>query len=138
MTAKFLNQTMSQIHRDLVNLAQPPTRPPSPGLPASGSTLQRSQSVRPLSPPIAPPWAPRSSNTPLPDGDCSVTAPHTLTRSAPQRYENKDNHKLDLHMETSMRYSYICAKKFQIPSKKQCLQPKGINGLRCQLKNSRA
>ena len=52
---------------DLVNLAQPPTRPPSPGLPASGQTAQPSQSVRPLSPPLAPPWAPQGSNAPLPD-----------------------------------------------------------------------
>ena len=55
---------------DLVNLAQPPTRPPSPGLPASGSS--GSQSAGPLSPPIAPPQAPRGSNAPLPD---MVTAP---------------------------------------------------------------
>ena len=38
---------------DLVNLAQPPTRPPSPGLPASG---QSSQHAKPSSPP--PPQAP--------------------------------------------------------------------------------
>ena len=43
---------------DLVNLAQPPTRPPSPGLPASGQPAQLSQSACPPSPPIAPPWAP--------------------------------------------------------------------------------
>ena len=35
---------------DLVNLAQPPTRPPSPGLPASGSS--QSQSATPPSPPL--------------------------------------------------------------------------------------
>ena len=43
---------------DLVNLAQPPTRPPSPGLSRSRSTAQRSQSARPPSPPISPPRAP--------------------------------------------------------------------------------
>ena len=52
---------------DLVNLAQPPTRPPSQGLPASGSTPHGPQCARPLSPPIAPPWALRGSHTPLPD-----------------------------------------------------------------------
>ena len=36
---------------DLVNLAQPPTRPPSPDLPASGQPAQPSQSARPPSPP---------------------------------------------------------------------------------------
>ena len=40
---------------DLVTLAQPPNRPPSPGLPALGQTVTLSQSARPLSPPLAPP-----------------------------------------------------------------------------------
>ena len=62
---------------DLVNLAQPPTRPPSPGLPASGSAILRSQSARPLSPPIALPWAPRGSNTPLPDTETALLQPLT-------------------------------------------------------------
>ena len=47
---------------DLVNLAQPPTRPPSPGLPASGHPPPGTQCARPLSPPIAPHWAPRTSH----------------------------------------------------------------------------
>ena len=58
---------------DLVNLAQPPTRPPSPGLPASGSTLQGSQIMRPLSPLLAPPWALRGSNAPLPDTETAAS-----------------------------------------------------------------
>ena len=62
---------------DLSNLAQPPTRPPSPGLPASGSTLKGSHSTRHLSPPIAPPWAPRGSNTPLPDTETALLQPPT-------------------------------------------------------------
>ena len=62
---------------DLVSLAQPPTRPPSPGLPALGS--MGSQNAGPLSPPIAPPQAPRGSNAPLPDME---TAP--LQPPAPQ------------------------------------------------------
>ena len=62
---------------DLVNLAQPPTRLPSPGLPASGSTPQESQSARPISPPIAPPQAPRGSNTPLPDTETALSWPLT-------------------------------------------------------------
>ena len=57
---------------DLVNLAQPPTKSPSPGLFASGSTTRGSQSARPLSPPIAPPQPLRRSHTPLPD---TATAP---------------------------------------------------------------
>ena len=48
---------------DLVNLAQPPTRPPSPGQSASGQLALLSQSAAPLT----PPQAPRGSNTPLPD-----------------------------------------------------------------------
>ena len=52
---------------DLVNLAQPPNRPPSPGLPASGQSVQLSQCARPPSPPFAPHRAPQGSNTPLPD-----------------------------------------------------------------------
>ena len=52
---------------DLVNLAQPPTRPPSPGLPALGQSVQPSQSARPPSPPMAPPRAPQGSYASLPD-----------------------------------------------------------------------
>ena len=62
---------------DLVNLAQPPTRPHSPGLPALGLTSQGSQSTRPLNPTITPPWAPRSSNTPLPDTETALLQPPT-------------------------------------------------------------
>ena len=57
---------------DLVNLAQPPTMPPNPGVPALGPIPQGSQGVRPLSPPIAPPQPLRRSHTPLPD---TATAP---------------------------------------------------------------
>ena len=59
---------------DLVNLAQPPTRPPTPGQTASGPC---SHSIRPPSPPL--PRAPRGSNAPLPDRE---TAP--LQPPAPQ------------------------------------------------------
>ena len=38
--------------QDLVNLAQPPTRPPSPGQSASGQPAILSQQSRPLSPPL--------------------------------------------------------------------------------------
>ena len=55
---------------DLVNLAQPPTRPISPGLTASGPSTQR---IRPLSPPF--PRAPRGSNTPLPDTEIAPSQP---------------------------------------------------------------
>ena len=41
----------------------------------SGLTPQGSQSVRPLSPSIAPPQAPRSSNTPLPDTETALSQP---------------------------------------------------------------
>ena len=60
---------------DLVNLAQPLTRRHSPGLPASGSSAQRSQSARPPSPPLAPPRAPQGSNTPLPDTETALLQP---------------------------------------------------------------
>ena len=40
---------------DLVNLAQPPTRPPSPGLSTSGQTAILSQSAGPQSSPLVPP-----------------------------------------------------------------------------------
>ena len=62
---------------DLVNLAQPPTRPPSPGLPALGSSNMRSQSSRPPSPPIAPPRVPQGSNAPLPDTETAPLQPPT-------------------------------------------------------------
>ena len=60
---------------DLVNLAQPPTRPHSPGLSASGQPVIPSQSAQPQSPPFSPPQAPRSSNTPLPDMDTALHLP---------------------------------------------------------------
>ena len=50
---------------DLVNLAQPHTRSPSPGLSALGQPAILSQSAQPLSPLISPPQAPRGSNAPL-------------------------------------------------------------------------
>ena len=87
---------------DLVNLAQPPTRPPSPGLPASGHPVILPQSARPPSPPLAPPWAPRGSNAPLPD---IATAP--LQPPAPQysfhptMAKNNDSNKPDHLLETS-------------------------------------
>ena len=40
---------------DLVNLAQPPTRPPTPGLSASGPPAILSQPAGPPSSPLAPP-----------------------------------------------------------------------------------
>ena len=43
---------------DLVNLAQPPTRPPSPGLSALGQTATLSQTSGPPHPPLAPPQVP--------------------------------------------------------------------------------
>ena len=57
---------------DLVNLAQPPTRP---GLPALRSTMSRSQSARPPSLPIVPPQAPQGSNAPLPDTETALLQP---------------------------------------------------------------
>ena len=56
---------------DLVNLAQPPTRPLTPGLPASG--LLQSQSGRPPSPPL--PQAPRGSYAPLPGMETALLQP---------------------------------------------------------------
>ena len=60
---------------DLVNLAQPPNRPPSPSLSASGQTVILFQSARPPSPPLAPPHAPQGSNTPLPDTGTALLQP---------------------------------------------------------------
>ena len=56
---------------DLVNLAQPPTRPPSPGLPASGSS--QSQSATPPSPPL--PQVPRGSHAQLPGTETALLQP---------------------------------------------------------------
>ena len=60
---------------DLVNLAQPPTRPPSPGLSASGQPETLSQPSGPQSPPIAPPWAPRGSLRLLPGMETTPLQP---------------------------------------------------------------
>ena len=60
---------------DLVNLAQPPNRPPSPGLSASGQPVIPFQSAGPPSPPLAPPQAPQGSNAPSPDMGTAPSPP---------------------------------------------------------------
>ena len=62
---------------DLVNLAHPPNRPYSPGLPALGPTIQGSQSARPCSPPIAPPRCGCAGSTSL--FGCSSHLPYVDT-----------------------------------------------------------
>ena len=60
---------------DLVNQAQPPTRPPSPGLSASGQTTIPSQLSGPPSSPITPPQAPQGSLRPLPGVETAPLQP---------------------------------------------------------------
>ena len=60
---------------NLVNLAQPPTRPPSPGLSALGQTAIPSQLSGPPSSPIAPPWVPQGSLRPLPGEETAPLQP---------------------------------------------------------------
>ena len=50
---------------DLVNLAQPPPRPPSPGLSALGQLVILSQLSRTQTPPLPSPWALKGSFRPL-------------------------------------------------------------------------
>ena len=57
---------------DLVNLAQPPNRPPTPGQTAPGPNPQH---TRPPSPPL--PRAPQGSNAPLPDMETAPLQPPT-------------------------------------------------------------
>ena len=60
---------------DLVNLTQPPTRPPSPGQSASGQPVLLSQLSIPPSLLLFPPWAPQGSLRPLPGVETAPLQP---------------------------------------------------------------
>ena len=60
---------------DLVNLAQPPTRPPSPGQSALGQPAIPSQSAGPQSSPLAPPQDPQGFFAPLPGMETASLQP---------------------------------------------------------------
>ena len=62
---------------DLVNLTQPPTRSPIPGLSALGPPVTLSQYAGPQSPPLAPPQAPQGSFAPIPDMGTAPSQPST-------------------------------------------------------------
>ena len=62
---------------DLVNLAQSPTRPPSPGLSASRQHTPLSQLSIPQGIPLSPPLSPRGTTRPLPDKETAPLKPLT-------------------------------------------------------------
>ena len=72
-----LDNESNSLGLDLVNLAQPPTRPPSPGQSASGQPVLPSQPSTPPNPPLAPPWAPQGSLRPLPGVETSPLQPQS-------------------------------------------------------------
>ena len=90
---------------DLVNLAQPPTKPPSPGLSALGPPASSSQSARPPSPPCPTPGSTRLIDTLTRCGDCSTfNLQHLNILFVLQKNDKSQSNKLDLLQTVSTTF----------------------------------